>query len=259
MHEEKVFTFNRQDEKLIGLRAVPDVKSDSKKDKYPTIVLVHGFGVTKEEYGLFDVFAESLSGSGFLVYRFDFSGCGESEGDYTKTSLTKMAADLSCILDFVKSQEISDSGNISLLAQSFGTSVAVSLSPDVKALILMGSISHPKAVFSKLFRLFGSVYNPQGVSMRKQSDGRTTKVGSGFWTDLDRYDLPEDIKKIKCPVLFINGSEDDKLSPSETDAFFSNVKGLKERVIIEGASHGFNPKRDEASKIIVEWFKKWMC
>ncbi|MEA2003377.1 MAG: alpha/beta fold hydrolase [archaeon] len=267
MQEEKVFVFNRQGEKLIGLRAVPDVKpgvkpslkQGAKKDRYPAIVLVHGFGVTKEEYGLFDVLAESFFGSGFLVYRFDFSGCGESEGDYTKTSLTKMAADFSCILDFVKSQDISDSGNIGILAQSFGTSVAVSLSPDVRALVLMGSISHPKTVFSRLFRLFGSVYNPKGVSMRKQSDGRTTKIGPGFWTDLDSYDLPGDIKKIKCPVLFINGSEDDKLSPSETDAFFSNVSGLKERIIIEGASHGLNPKREDAAKIAVAWFKRWMC
>ena len=35
------------------------------------------------------------------MYRFDFSGCGESEGDYSKTSLSKLKSDLSKIVDFV--------------------------------------------------------------------------------------------------------------------------------------------------------------
>jgi len=254
MRDTKIFTFNKEDEKLAGLMAMPSVK----KKIYPTVILVHGFDVTKEEYGLFDVLAKRLSDSGFLVYRFDFSGCGESEGDYSKTSLTKLKGDLSCVFDFVKSQDIVDSENIGILAQSFGTSVVVSLCPDAKAVVFMGSISYPGDVFRTLFSLPGSTYNPDGMSVRLRTDGRKTEVKSGFWKDFDNYDLPEDIKKIRCPVLFINGSKDTRIPISERDSYFSNANEPKEKVIIEGASHGLNPKRDEASGIVVEWFKRWM-
>ena len=92
--EEKVSVMNKYEERLIGLRAVPDKLNE----KGPCMILVHGFGVTKEEYGLFDGLVEK----GVIVYRFDFSGCGESEGDYAETSLTKNKEELESIFEFVK-------------------------------------------------------------------------------------------------------------------------------------------------------------
>ena len=80
MREIKVSILNEYNEELVGVETTPSIE----KEKYPTVLLVHGFGVTKEEYGMFDNLAKNLSESGFLVYRFDFSGCGESEGDYSE-------------------------------------------------------------------------------------------------------------------------------------------------------------------------------
>ncbi|MCM8788838.1 MAG: alpha/beta hydrolase [Candidatus Omnitrophica bacterium] len=51
------------------------------KIKYHAVILVHGFGGTKEESGMFDDIAKKASEIDCLVYRFDFSGCGESEGE----------------------------------------------------------------------------------------------------------------------------------------------------------------------------------
>jgi len=56
MIEKKVFTLNEFGEKLVGVETVPDIK----KNKYPTVVLVHGFGVDKSEYGMFDGMAQKL-------------------------------------------------------------------------------------------------------------------------------------------------------------------------------------------------------
>lgn len=48
MKEIKVSTLNENNEKLVGIETTPDIE----KDKYPTVLLVHGFGVTKEEGGM---------------------------------------------------------------------------------------------------------------------------------------------------------------------------------------------------------------
>jgi len=45
MEERKVITLNKFNEKLVGLETKPLVE----QKKYPTVILVHGFGVTKEE------------------------------------------------------------------------------------------------------------------------------------------------------------------------------------------------------------------
>jgi len=251
MKEIKVRVLNEFGEKLVGLETI----SSTKKEKYPTVVLVHGFGVTKEEHGMFDNLAKNLSEAGFLVYRFDFSGCGESEGDYSETSLSKLKSDLSKILDFVKSHPKIDNSRIGILAQSFGTTTTVALEPEIKCLIMTGSISHPKEVIT---RLFGEGYNPEGVSTRTKSDGTITRINPQFWKDFEKYDLLESIKNIHCPILFIHGSKDETVPISEMEVYFQNVNEPKEKIIIEGADHGLEPHQKKVYKIVVDWFKKYL-
>jgi len=251
MKETKITILNEFGEKLVGLETMPRVK----RDKYPTIILVHGFGVTKSEYGMFDSLAKNLADNGFLVYRFDFSGCGESEGDYSETSLSKLKSDLSKILDFVKSQPDVNGSRIGIHAQSFGTATTIALEPEIQCLIMTGSISHPKEVLSKLF---GDGYHPEGISTRTKSEGTITRIKPQFWKDFENYDLLESIKKINCPILFIHGSKDDRVPISEMEAYFQNANEPKEKVIIEGADHGLEPHRDEMYKIAVDWFKRYL-
>jgi len=53
--ERRVSTVNKSGEKLVGLETLPKTK----KEKYPTVILVHGFGVTKHEDGMLTSFLPS--------------------------------------------------------------------------------------------------------------------------------------------------------------------------------------------------------
>ncbi len=251
MEETKVSILNENNEKLVGIETTPSIE----KEKYPTVILAHGFGFTKEESGMFDNIAENLSEAGILVFRFDFSGCGESEGDYSETSLSKLKSDLSKIFEFVKLQPKVDSSKIGILGQSFGTATVITLEPDVKCLVMMGSVAHPK---ESLIKLFGDGYNPDGISTRVRSNGTITKVKPQFWEDFKNHELLESIKKIHAPMLFIHGEKDDKVSLSEMETYFENTDEPKEKIIIEGADHGLRPCRDKMYKIVVDWFKKYL-
>lgn len=251
MQETKISIQNKFNEKLVGIETIPSVE----KSKYPTVILAHGFGVRKEEGGMFDEIAKRLSETGILVYRFDFSGCGESEGDYSQTSLTKLKNDLKEILRFVRNQEKVDGTKVGILAQSFGTSVTVALEPDVKAIILMGSLSEPIKSFSEYF---GEGYNPEGVSVIRRSNGRTTRVGPQFWKDFNNHNLLKSIKNIKCPILFIHGSEDEKVPLSQMEAYFDVANDLKKKIILEGAYHSLKPHREKMYQIVTDWFTEYL-
>ncbi len=251
MDETKVTLQNDFGEKIVGLKTFPLTE----KEKYPTVILVHGFGATKEESGMFDNLAKNLSEVEFLVYRFDFSGCGESEGDYSETSLTKLKAELLRILDFIKSQPKADNSRIGILAQSFGTATTIALEPRIKCLVMMGSTAHAK---ENLIKLFDKGYNPNGISVRTKSDGSITKIKSQFWKDFEKYNLLESIKRIHCPILFIYGGKDDKVPVSDTEAYFQNANEPKQKIIIEGADHGMRPHREKMYKIVIDWFKRFL-
>ena len=77
MRENSLYTLNRQQEKLVGIETIPVAMTSS----YPTVVLVHGFAASKSETGMSDGLARRLADIDVLSYRFDFSGCGESDGD----------------------------------------------------------------------------------------------------------------------------------------------------------------------------------
>ena len=249
MTEKKVKTKNNKGEVLVGLKSRPD----EDKNKYPTVILVHGFGATKEEDGMFDDIAKKLSDNGILVYRFDFSGRGESEGNYTNTSLSKQRDDLRSILDFVKKQHIVETFKIGILGQSFGTPTTITLHPDIKSLILMGSFGHVKEVMKNLF---GEGYNPAGMSTRVKTDGEVVKLNPLFWSDFENHDILKSIKQVRCPILFIHGGKDDIVPVSEMETLYELANEPKKKLIIEGADHGLDPYRDKMSKAVVDWFKR---
>lgn len=250
--EEKVSTLSEFKEKLVGIKTRPEIK----KDKYPAIILVHGFGVDKHEKGMFDELAELLAKNEFITFRFDFSGRGESEGDYSKQSITKMKSELTTILNYVTQDKQVDSPRIGLVAQSFGTPVTIALIPKVQAIVLTGSISNVYEQQINSFKKRGT-YNPTGVSMKRKSNGQPIQMGPQFWVELQKYNLINNIKEIKCPILFIHGSEDDKVPLSEMENYYNNANEPKKKYILEGANHDLKPKREIAFKKILDWFNKY--
>lgn len=253
MESQKIFTANKYGERLAGLLDSPS----SKADKFPSIILAHGFGADKTEDGMFDDIANALIKVGFAVFRFDFSGLGESEGDYSKTTLTKLAEDLRSIIDFVKSNPRVDTSKIGLVGMSFGTSVSVALhAPEIKAYVLLGSVANPYEVLKNLFKEYS--FNPDGMSFRITSEGEHIEMGSQFWKDFVNHDLLKAIADIRKPICVIHGEKDSKAPLSEGQVFYENAKEPKKLVVIKNADHGFYEpnEREEMAKETAGWFQK---
>lgn len=248
MNEQKVQTKNADGETLIGVESLPD----QSKGTYPSVILVHGFAYYKEEDGIFVDLAKHLAEVGIASYRFDFSGCGESEGDYSITTLSKLRDDLGSIMKFVESRPTVDSNRLGIVAQSFGTAVTIALSPKIKSLIMTGSILNGKEVIKKLF---GEGYNPNGISIRERSD-KNIEIKADFWKDFENYNLRQSVEQMNYPLLLIHGSEDDRVPLSEMETIFNLKSEPKKKVIIEGAGHDLKPKRDDVYNLVVGWFKE---
>lgn len=252
--QERVSIKNKQGEVLAGLHDLPE----EEKDKYPTVVLAHGFGAEKTESGMFDDIAQRLVKDGCQVFRFDFSGLGESQGDYSKTTISKQAEELEMILDYAKQNPLTDKDRIGLLGMSLGTSVITALQPkNIKAFVYLGSVSEPHKT---LKILFGAGYRPEGVSERTTSEGKHIKMEGDFWKDFDRYNLPDLIKNLKAPILFIHGEKDSAVGSESAELFYKNVEGEKQLKIIQNADHGFyeTNERTEMVELVSKWFAKYL-
>jgi len=104
---------------LSGILAIPDMAG-----KFPCVALSHGL-VSSKESSKYVYLAERLCAAGIAACRFDYHGCGESEGNISETTLTIRIHNLDSILNHIRGHASVDGTRIAILGSSFGGSTAL--------------------------------------------------------------------------------------------------------------------------------------
>jgi len=86
--QEKITFENRQGQTLAGVLHMPE-----NVQAYACAVFAHCFTCTKNSKAAVRI-AEALAGEGITVLRFDFTGLGQSEGDFSSTHFSSNVDDL---------------------------------------------------------------------------------------------------------------------------------------------------------------------
>ena len=116
---EQTVSFMSDGLRLRGVLHQPDIPG-----KRPAFLLLHGFGGTRN--GLGDLAAADLLTSlGYAALRFDFRGCGESEGERAFIRCEDQVSDTRNAITYLQSVPEIDGGRIGVLGSSFGAAVAV--------------------------------------------------------------------------------------------------------------------------------------
>jgi alpha-beta hydrolase superfamily lysophospholipase len=119
--EERV-SFTSDGLTLAGVLHFPDLRGSSRK--FAAFLVLHGFGSNKDAGGGMAV-AKMLAGLGYAALRFDFRGCGESEGERGRVICKEQVRDTRHALSFLAARADIDPKRIGVIGQSFGAAVAV--------------------------------------------------------------------------------------------------------------------------------------
>jgi uncharacterized protein len=112
--------------------------------KRPGLVLCHGFGGSCRGAGHPEL-ARALEQAGYAVLRFDFRGCGQSEGRRGDVIVDEEIADLRHAIDFLQAQPCVDAARIGVIGASLGGSVAIEVAASdarVKLCVANGSVGN---------------------------------------------------------------------------------------------------------------------
>lgn len=214
-----------------------DYVIEGKKDSDVTVIFVHGFGVDKHETaGYFDDVAKEL-GKTYRIIRFDFSGCGKSDGKLEEKDYEKWADDLKAVLKFTKEQF---SGKMYIFAQSMGTFVTTLASLDGIEKAVFTGIPNTNTDFIKkrMIDRFGSrpgaVVNTEGISVFPRSSGHVQKIGPSFWTVLKDFDPVSAVTEFskKTKLLLIHANQDEVIGTEFLDTY-GNIPNIK-RIFLDG-------------------------
>jgi hypothetical protein len=93
-------------------------------EKRPAFMVLHGFGSNCTSSNSV-LPAEMLSDWGYVALRFDFRGCGESEGKRANTICLEQVEDVKNAVSFLETRPEIDGKRVAVVGSSFGAAVAV--------------------------------------------------------------------------------------------------------------------------------------
>ena len=120
-------------------------------EKRPAFMVLHGFGSNSSSSNCV-LPSEMLAEWGYVALRFDFRGCGESEGKRANTICLEQVEDARAAVSFLQTRPEVDPGRIALVGSSFGAAVAVytgGVDPRVAAVISSGGWGDGETKFKK--------------------------------------------------------------------------------------------------------------
>lgn len=261
--EEKIY-FNTSDGlKLCGILSTPN------KATQKCIILCHGIGYHKDEdENIFLNFAKKLAGEGFAVFRFDFRGHGESEGNSIDMTVAGESRDLETAVKFLQDKDFKEFG---ILACSFaGGAVSLFFSAHqdqniIKALVFWASvIDYAEMINPTLpweIKYWGK---PAFERVEKfgftEIGSKKLKVGKGLMDEIDTLKPWEKLLGVSTPMLFVHGDKDQYVRVGDSIKYSALMKNAKLE-IIKGADHGFHETPEFAEQgdvLTVNFFKKYL-
>ena len=189
------------------------------------------------------------------VLRFDFTGLGNSEGDFAQSNFTTDVADIYAAAEFLRDNYSAPS---LLIGHSLGGTAMLEASMQiehVKAVVTIASPSQPDHVLHH----FGHALTmlEQDIASSIEVAGRHYDIEPQFLEDLHQYDMQQRLGELHKPVLIFKIMNDALVDSENADEISAWTGGPARIVTLDKADHLLSNKEDAefVAAEIAKWFK----
>lgn len=231
----------------------------------PCVVLCHGHWAGKDS-NTNAALTKGLNAAGIMTYRFDFKGHGESDGAAEECTVTDALLDLDEAWRRLVSRNDVDLGRVGVFGSSFGGLIAgifVAQNPLCKAAVLKAPVSDEALQRRRALAKSLGVSEEEAVK-RWQSEGTVEfgngaihRISFGYYLDATKQTLLASAPQIECPVLIVQGTRDEDVTPTDTERVYALLRCEKRLKLFE-TDHKFTDPKAFAAMIreAGEFFKK---
>lgn len=252
MNIQKVNFFNKEGDQLSGRLELPI-------DQHPHnfVIFAHCFTCTKNLSAVKNI-SRALTSSGFGVLRFDFTGLGESDGDFSDSNFSGNVDDLISASNYLDENYMSPA---LLVGHSLGGAAviyAASKIESVKAVATIGAPSSPIHV-KHLFKNDINEINTTGLATVNLG-GRDFTIKKQFIDDLESNALTNVVKKLKKALLVLHSPQDQTVGIKNAEELYHSARHPKSFVSLDGADHLLSRKQDSmyVGEVISGWAKRYV-
>ena len=231
------------------------------EQKYPLLVLCHGFGGDKEGK-LFDCLVDSLNKKGIAVLRFDFNGHGKSEGKFEDMTVPNEIEDAKCILRYASSlpwvSEIALGGHSQGGVVSAMTSGQLAAKPeqDIKPISAVVLLAPAAVLRDDALRgnTFGKMYDPKNPPAKIEMWGGKC-LGGNYIRTAVCLPIYETAKNYQGPECILHGDAD-RVVPYTYGQRFHYLNKQSEWHLMTDADHGFGKQEEKSAHIASDFLAK---
>ena len=200
----------------------------------------------------------ALSNRGISVARFDFTGLGNSEGDFANSHFEANVEDLldvnAYLSDHFQAPEL-------IVGHSLGGSAAIVAAAKLKNIKAVATIGAPADIQHTLKHFSGQVKDlKMGDSSEVIISGRKFTISWDFVEGFKRHNLSETIKSLRKPILILHSPFDEIVGIENAHEIYHNALHPKSFVSLDKANHLLTNKEDSlyAGQIIASWADRYI-
>lgn len=252
MRSQKILFKNHNNARLGARLDLPD-----KRTPEYYALFAHCFTCTKNLKAIGNI-NRALTDDGIAVLRFDFTGLGESEGDFADTNFTTNVDDLVSAAEFLEKEYRAPK---ILIGHSLGGAAVLQAAAAIPLSVAVATIAAPCEP-SHLKRLLG--LDEAEIKQKGQAKitlgGKKFKIKQQFVEDLEQTHMEETIKNIKKALIIFHSPVDSIVSIDNAAYIFQAARHPKSFISLDRADHLLLDEEDSqyVGRIIGVWSRKYL-
>lgn len=201
--------------------------------------------------------SRALTDFGIAVLRFDFTGLGESGGDFANTNFSSNIADLIHAADHLREHFAAPT---IVIGHSLGGAAVLAVTPripEVRAVVTIGAPADP----DHLLHLLGE----SRAEIERTGDaevllgGRTFRIRRQFLDDIAAQPQAERIQNLGAALLVMHSPIDAVVDPDNARRIYEAARHPKSFVALDGADHLLSNPADAtyAAAMLATWATRY--
>ena len=202
--------------------------------------------------------SRSMADAGIAVLRFDFTGLGQSAGEFADTSFSGNVADIVAAARFLESEYLAPAV---LVGHSLGGAAVLQAAREIPSAVAVATIAAP-AEPSHVTALFNDAR--EDLEQRGLAEvslgGRPFLIKRQFVDDLHSHKLLASLGSLRKAVLIMHAPLDNIVEIDNASALFAAAKHPKSFVSLDKADHLLSQSKDSryAGRLLAAWASRYL-
>ncbi|WKV13859.1 bifunctional alpha/beta hydrolase/OsmC family protein [Marivirga harenae] len=221
------------------------------------VIFAHCFTCNKNLNAVRNIIL-SMTKKGFAVLSFDFTGLGQSEGEFSDTNFSSNIDDLIKASNYLKENYREAS---LLIGHSLGGAAVLMAADLIDSVAAIATIGAP----AEADHVLNLIEDKKEEILKKGEakvniGGRPFKIKKQFLDDLQSKDNLKKIKDLRKALLILHSPQDQTVDISNAATLYEKAHHPKSFISLDGADHLLSNKEDSlyAGEVIATWADRYI-